>query len=143
MQISSENYGSLTPYVKKLANQIEWGYPLHDALVVFSRDTKNVVINKAVAIVIQAEKSGGNMGTVLQEITRSVVEIKKIKEERKSNAYTQVVQGYIIFFIFIAIMLVLQKLPSIEEIFKSGFLQNIVLVLLFSFDSGTWPFPSS
>ena len=118
MQISNENYGSLTPYVKKLASQIEWGYPLHDALVIFSKDTNNIVIKKAVAIVIQAEKSGGDMGTVLQEITKSVVEIKKIKEERRANAYTQIIQGYMIFFIFIVIMLVLYKflLPKLETI---------------------------
>ncbi|MDP2946893.1 MAG: type II secretion system F family protein [Nanoarchaeota archaeon] len=118
MQISNENYGSLTPYVKKLASQIEWGYPLHDALVIFSKNTNNVVIKKSIAIVIQAEKSGGDMGTVLQEITKSVVEIKKIKEERRTNAYTQIVQGYLIFFIFIVIMLVLYKflLPKLDTI---------------------------
>lgn len=118
VQISNENYGSLTPYVRKLAHQIEWGYTLHNALDIFAKDTKNAVIKKSIAIVIQAEKSGGDMGTVLQEITKSVVEVKKVKEERRSNAYTQIVQGYIIFFIFIAIMLILQKilLPKLEVI---------------------------
>ena len=40
----------------------------------------------------------------------SIVEetIKKIKEERKSNAYTQTIQGYIIYFFFVFIMIVLQ-----------------------------------
>src|SRR3989344_6238877 len=42
VQISNENYGSLTPYVRKLANQIEWGYTLHNALAIFSKDTNNI-----------------------------------------------------------------------------------------------------
>ena len=91
MQISDANYGSLTPYIKK-----------------------------SVAIVIQAERSGGDMGIVLQAVTNSVVEVKNIKEERKTNAYSQMIQGYIIFFVFIIIMLVLQiyLLPKLEVISK-------------------------
>src|SRR3989344_4540027 len=59
------NYGALTPYIEKLANQIEWGYPLNDALTIFAKDTKNVVIRRSVGIVIQAEKSGGDLAAVL------------------------------------------------------------------------------
>lgn len=108
LQISNENYGALTPYVKKLAHQIEWGFPLHEALNTFSMDTNNSVIKKSVSIVTEAEKSGGNMGDVLQAVTDSVFSIKKIKEERRSSVYSQMVQGYIVFFVFIAIMLVMQ-----------------------------------
>jgi len=59
VDVSTANYGYLTPYIKKLAYQIEWGYPLHDALTIFAEDTKNKIIKKSVAIVIQAERSGG------------------------------------------------------------------------------------
>ena len=125
LEISKENYGDLDPHVKKLANQIEWGFPLHQALLQFSKDTKNSVIKKSVSIVIEAEKSGGNMGDVLQAVTDSVFSIKKIKEERRSKAYTQVVQGYIIFLVFIIILLVLQvylipKISVISQDISSG-----------------------
>ncbi len=108
IQISGEDYGALTPYVKKLARQIEWGFPTGEALSTFSNDTKNRVIKRSISIVIEAEKSGGNIADVLQSVTHSVVELKKMKEERKTAVYAQVVQGYIIFFVFIGIMLVLQ-----------------------------------
>lgn len=108
VHVSNVNYGSLTPYIQKLAHQVEWGYPLHDALTIFANDTNNSVIKRSIAIVIEAEKSGGDMGSVLESVTQSVFEIKKIKEERKSNSYTQTIQGYIIYFFFVAIMVVLQ-----------------------------------
>ncbi len=108
IHVSNVNLGALTPYVKKLSHQIEWGYPLHDALTIFANDTKNPVIKRAVAIVIEAEKSGGDMGSVLDAVTQSVFEIKKVKEERKSNSYTQTIQGYIIYFFFVLIMIVMQ-----------------------------------
>ena len=108
VHVSNVNYGALTPYVKKLAHQIEWGYPLHQAFTVFANDTENVVIKRSIAIVIEAEKSGGDMGAVLESVTQSVFEVKKVKEERKSNSYTQTIQGYIIFFFFVMIMVVMQ-----------------------------------
>lgn len=118
MHVSNTNLGALTPYVQKLASQLEWGYPLHDALTIFADDTKNEVIKRSVAIVIQAEKSGGDMGSVLEAVTTSVLEIKKVKEERKSNSYSQTVQGYIIFFVFVVIMIVMQVylIPKLSSI---------------------------
>ncbi|MDD5133597.1 MAG: type II secretion system F family protein [Candidatus Nanoarchaeia archaeon] len=118
IQISTEDYGALTPHVKKMAAQIEWGFPLDDVLEVFANDAKNKVINKSISIVTEAEKSGGNMAEVLQAVSNSVYSIKKIKEERKSSVYSQVVQGYIIFFIFIAIMLMMQVylMPKISNL---------------------------
>ncbi|MBS3163413.1 type II secretion system F family protein, partial [Candidatus Woesearchaeota archaeon] len=50
-EVSKEDYGYLTPHVKKLANQLEWGFPLHAALTNFAKDTRNRVIAKSVAIV--------------------------------------------------------------------------------------------
>ena len=57
---------------------------------------------------IEAEKSGGDIAEVLDSIANSVVDVKKMKQERKASTYGQIVQGYIVFFVFIAIMLVLQ-----------------------------------
>ena len=108
VQIANEDYGALSPYVKKLAHQLEWGLTLHEALETFGKNTGNKLIAKSVSIVTEAEKSGGNMGDVLQAVMDSVFSIKKIKEERRASVYSQLVQGYIIYFVFIIIMLVLQ-----------------------------------
>lgn len=105
---SKKDYGALTPYTTKLSNQLEWGIPIHEALVTFANDTKNGVIRRSVAIVIEAEQSGGDMEDVLESVTNSVVQVKKVKAERKSSTYSQIVQGYIVFFVFIGIMLLLE-----------------------------------
>lgn len=118
IHISKADYGALTKYVRKLAYQIEWGVPLREALTIFSKDTKNPIIIRSISIVIEAERSGGNIDEVLQAVTKSVLQIKQIKEERRANTYTQMVQGYFIYFIFIIIMLVMQAylLPQLSEI---------------------------
>ncbi|MBS3147066.1 type II secretion system F family protein [Candidatus Woesearchaeota archaeon] len=118
LHIGNADYGALSPYVRKLANQVEWGMPLREALETFARDTNNRVIIRSISIVMEAERSGGNISEVLSAVTMSILQIKKIKDERKSNTYSQMVQGYFIFFVFIIIMLVLQiyLMPQLADI---------------------------
>ena len=119
--ISKNDFGALSPYLKKLANQIEWGISIRQALTSLGKDTKNLTIQRAVAIVIQAEQSGGRMDDVLESVTKSIQSIKELKDERKSTIFSQTVEGYIVFYIFVIIMLVLQVkfLPKIQEMSAS------------------------
>ena len=108
LNVADEDYGALTVHVRKLANQIEWGIPIHKALVTFANDTENTVIKRSVAIMIEADESGGDIEDILESVSSSVVNVKKMKEQRRSSVYSQVLQGYIVFFVFIGIMLLLQ-----------------------------------
>lgn len=116
--VSKTDYGALTPYVVKLANQIEWSIPVHKALTNFANETKNGVIKRSIATVIEAEVSGGNIEDVLETVTSSVIEIKKIKLARKTSIHSQLVQSYIIFIVFLGVMVVIQNLliPYIADI---------------------------
>ncbi|MBS3172666.1 type II secretion system F family protein [Candidatus Woesearchaeota archaeon] len=108
VELGSVNYGALTPYVKKLVYQIEWGIPLREAFMRFAADTNNKLVKRSMAIIVEAEQSGGHIDQVLQSVTSSVLQIKKIKEERRSNIFSQIIQGYLIFIMFVGIMIVLQ-----------------------------------
>jgi len=122
MHVSTIDYGALSPYVRKLANQIEWSIPLHKALLNFANDTKNLVIKRAISSVIEAEMSGGNIEDVLESITSSVVEIKKLKQRRRAATHAQVVQSYVIFAVFLIVMIIIQNLlvPYIQGLEKTG-----------------------
>lgn len=108
LQASAKDYDELNPFLQKMANQIRMGIPIHKAFVNFAEDTGNETIQRAIAIVIEAEASGGDIQNVLESVTLSLASVRKLKEEQKSGTYSQIVQGYIIYFVFIAIMLVLQ-----------------------------------
>ncbi len=116
--ISHTDYGALTPFVIKLANQVEWAIPVHKALSNFANETGNGVIKRSIATVIEAEVSGGNMEDVLETVTSSVIEIKKIKLQRKTSIHSQLVQSYIIFIVFLGVMVVIQNflIPYIANI---------------------------
>lgn len=119
IQASQKDYSELNPFIRKLANQIKMGIPIHRALTIFADNTDNVMVRRAIAIVIEAEASGGDIENVLKSVTDAMVSIKKLKEERKSGTYGQIVQGYIVYFVFIGIMLVLQ-LKLFPQLMKAG-----------------------
>ncbi|UZE94006.1 MAG: type II secretion system F family protein [Candidatus Pacearchaeota archaeon] len=105
INVASKDYSSLTPHIQKLANQIKIAIPVKQALRTFASDIKNKVISRSVELIIEAETSGGEIGSVLDAVVKSVNEIEDLKKERMARVYSMVVQGYIIFFIFVVIML--------------------------------------
>ena len=79
--VSQKDFGALNPFLKKLANQIEWGIPTRRALTTFSLDTNNRIIKRSVSIIVEAEQSGGDITDILSSVVSSVLNIKKMKEE--------------------------------------------------------------
>ncbi len=122
VHVSGTDYGALSPHVRKLANQIEWAIPFKKAFVNFGRETKNGIIKRAIATVIQAEQAGGNIEDVLNSITESLIQIKRIKEERKASLHSQIMQSYVIFFVFLGVMIIIQNLliPYMSRISSAG-----------------------
>lgn len=122
IQAAQKDYAELDPFLKKLANQVRMGIPIHKGLLNFANDTGNKVIKRSVAIVIEAELSGGDIEHVLESVTLSLASINKVREERKSAIFSQIIQGYIVYFVFIGIMLILQiKLfPQLTKISSGG-----------------------
>ncbi len=109
------DYGAMNPLVKKLVSQISWGVPFEDAFREFMKETKSRVIGRAVSVIIEAHRSGGELARAIDSVTRATVEVEKIKDERRSLISSQRTQGYIIFFLFIGIMITIRYslLPSL------------------------------
>lgn len=108
INMRNRNYGPLSPNVEKLANQISIGIPISQALQTFAYEVDNEVITRAVTLISEAEKAGGEIDYILESSAESIAEVEKLKKERKAAIYSIIVQGYIIFFIFIGIMLVIE-----------------------------------
>ncbi|MFA5258985.1 MAG: type II secretion system F family protein [Candidatus Pacearchaeota archaeon] len=108
LNIRTKDYGGLNPHINKLANQISIGIPLQTALATFARDVNSPTINQAITIISESEKAGGEIEEILEAVANSVSQIEKLRKERRAAMYTLVVQGYIIFMIFIVIMIVMQ-----------------------------------
>jgi flagellar protein FlaJ len=122
VNVRNKPYGLLSENVKKLANQITLGIPLSRALQTFAHDINNPTISRALTLIGQAERSGGEIGGILESVTEAVSMVDKLRKERKATISSMIIQGYIIFFVFIVIILVLQFqiLPSLINIVPAG-----------------------
>jgi len=118
INVKDKFYGALSENVEKLANQISLGIPLNIALKIFSKDVNNKNISRALKLIGQAERAGGDIGQILESVAEAVNMSNKLKIERKAAISTLVAQGYIIFFVFIIIILIMQFkiLPMLSNI---------------------------
>lgn len=125
--VKDKSYGVLGQHIKKLANQIQLGIPLGTALQVFARDVNNKTVSRAITLIGQAEKAGGDIGEILESVAGAVNMTDTLKKERRAAISTLVTQGYIIFFVFMIIILVMQFkiLPMVSGIADLGSLGSV------------------
>ncbi len=122
MNLKDKGYGVLGKHIKKLSNQISIGVPLSYALQVFAKDVNNITVSRTIILIGQAERAGGDIGEILEAVAEAVSISDKLKKERKAAISTLVVQGYIIFMVFIVIILIMQFqiLPMVSGIADLG-----------------------
>ncbi len=114
---SSGRYGRLTPEIKKMAAQIEWGVPASEAIRLFSERVKTPLVTRMASIIMKANDAGGNVADVLTMVSHDAKETILTQEERGVTMQTYVLVVYISFFVFIATILILQGqfLPKMEQ----------------------------
>lgn len=117
------DYGTLSKYVKQIGIQIDWGIPFEKVFRNFAEKTGNRVVKRAVSTIIETHRSGGRISDALMAVTETLIEIGKIRKERLAHVYSQILTGYMIYFVFLGIMMGLIKfllpgmvLPGSEEI---------------------------
>lgn len=114
---SSGRYGRLTPEIKKMAAQIEWGVPASEAIRLFAERVKTPLVTRMASIIRKANDAGGNVADVLSMVSHDAKESILTQEERNVTMSTYVMVVYISFFVFIATILILevQFLPKMED----------------------------
>ncbi len=99
------NFGTLTPYVDRMISQMSWGISFEKAFGNMAKAINNHLITRAVSTIIETHTYGGKISKALESIGKSVTEIEKLRRERISMISSQMMQGYIIFFVFVGVMI--------------------------------------
>lgn len=106
---SGKDYGILTPHIKAISSQVEWGVPFRDTLHLFSDKVSSLPVKRALTTIIETYKVGGLISDTLKAVGRSLMEINKIKAERSVSVQSQIFTSYLIYFVFIFILVILQS----------------------------------
>jgi len=151
IKATKENYyGALTPYVRRIIVQIDWGVSLDKILIDFAKKTTKSM-RRIVSTIIDTHRGGGDIADIFESVGKSTVEINRINQERSSIIYNQMLTGYVIFFVFIGVIIMMQVylIPSFQTFSASeaglsgftelsGFYSNVfkILIIIQGFFSG-------
>ncbi len=116
--IASNQYGGLTPLVKKMSAQLDWGIPVETVLLNFSKETRSRLISRIVSTVMESHRFGGKLVETFEALSGTAVEVERLRAERMLFLNSQVITGYIIFFVFLAVIIGLEKylVPSLSQV---------------------------
>lgn len=118
---SRGRYGGLTPEIRRMAAQIDWGVPAAEAMRLFAERVDTPLTNRMMSIIIKANDAGGNVADVLTMVAHDAREVMLSEEERKISMATYTVVIYVAFVVFIATIFILNTtfLPKMEEAGRS------------------------
>lgn len=108
---SKVDYGELSKEVKKMANQISWGMPVNKVLDQFMERVKSSKkLYLSLKILRETYFTGGEVVSTLTSIADNLTQLNEIEKERRSILNQYVVLIYAIAFIFLAILVGINRL---------------------------------
>ncbi|MFH1622959.1 MAG: type II secretion system F family protein [Candidatus Aenigmatarchaeota archaeon] len=120
--VAKNDYKSLNSYVRRMSAQLDWGITVNKVLTSFGRRSKSKLIMRIISSVIESHRFGGNLSDTFEALSNTAVEIDRLREERKLYMNSQMITGYVVFFVFLAVMIGLEKflVPSMADISTGG-----------------------
>ena len=109
--VSKIEYGKLSKEIKKMSNQISWGMPFDKVIEQFAnRVKKSRRLSTGLKTIEETYKSGGDVVRILESLADSSLSLQESYKERKSLLQQYVVLMYAISFIFVGIVVAINKL---------------------------------
>jgi len=120
--VTRNDYKALTPLIKKMAAQMDWGIPADKVLLKFSKGTKSKLIMRIVSSVVESHNFGGNLTDTFEALSNTALEVDRLRAERRLYMNSQLMTGYIIFFVFLAVIIGLEKylIPIMTDVSPSS-----------------------
>lgn len=106
-EAANRNYGPITPELKKLAAKISWGIPFSQAMRQFRDALDTPLARQATVLILEAERSGGELEKIFDSAQTFVQELLDIRQERANaiKPYMYIVfMSYVIFAIVIFVL---------------------------------------
>jgi len=120
--LTKNDYKALTPFVKRIAAQLDWGIPVDRALMGFAESSGSKFITRIISSVIESHHYGGNLAETFEALANTSLEVEKLRQERALYLHSQMITGYIIFFVFLSVIIGLGRflVPSLSEVSAAG-----------------------
>ena len=114
---SKGDYGKLSPELKKMASQISWGISVNEALENFAKRINTPSVKRIVVTINKALEIGGNTADVFEAAAKEIDQVKLVEQQRKAEMSMYSIVIFISFFVFLAVILIIDK-TIFAEFFK-------------------------
>ncbi len=105
--VAGAEYGTLTPHIKKLDNEMSWGVNFVDALYRFGAGLGTKLADRSVDLIAKASKAGGDVSEVLRAAAKDTFEVVNLQTERANNMLIYVIIVLVAFAVFLFVIAIL------------------------------------
>lgn len=103
------HYGKLEPEIKKMKTQLSWNVSIKNVFNDFATKMKSAIVNRIVVTINKGIIMGGSTPKIFKAAAREVDQINQLEEQRKQNMSIYTIVIMLCFFVFLAIILILNK----------------------------------
>jgi len=101
------DHGRLTPELQMMAAQLSWGIPVSEALDNFAQRINTNSVKRMAITVNKALEIGGNTSAVFEAAAREIDQTKLVEQQRKAEMSMYSIVIFISFFVFLAVILII------------------------------------
>jgi len=114
--LEKSDYGSLNSLIRNLSARIDWGIGTIEAFNRFAEESNNKTISMIIKNIINIYTSGGSLAESLEASVKAIKDVRKLKKQRESMLYENVLHSYIVFLFFLAtsVVLIVFLLPFLD-----------------------------
>lgn len=105
--VAAAEYGTLTPHIRKLDNEMSWGVGFVEALFRFGKGLGTSLADRSVDLIAKASKAGGDVSEVLRAAAKDTYEVVNLQQERANNMLIYVIIVLVAFAVFLFVIAIL------------------------------------
>ena len=105
--VAGAEYGTLTPHIKKLDNEMSWGVGFVEGLQHFGAGHGTKLADRSVDLISKASKAGGDVSEVLRAAASDTFEVVNLAQERRNNMLIYMVIVLVSFAVFLFVIAIL------------------------------------
>lgn len=119
---SFNDYGQLSPEVKKIAQELSWGVSFENAMERLSNRVESPMIDRSISIITASQAAGGGVTDILETVSADLRKLKELEAERKSklSVYTMTIYAIYLLLLFIIIVLTESLVPAVPKMQAAG-----------------------
>lgn len=116
-RVAQTDLGALSPDLRRLRRDIEWGANAETALARFERRVESPMVTRSVTLISNAMRASGDISPVLRIAADEAQGSRRLQQERRQEMITYLLVIYISFFVFLGIIaaLTVSFIPAVEQ----------------------------